>query len=152
MARRRKSKKRGPVRAKAIDYDGISFKSGLERYTYMKLKEHKLFEGYENEKFVLLESFQPANSLTQRQANSKGDFIERGGKAIRGITYTPDFCGQDFIIECKGRPNESFPLRWKLFLNVLHNTEDLRYVYKPQNQKEVDKMITLMLSAAGFDS
>ena len=31
------------------------------------------------------------------------------------IKYTPDFIGKDFIIETKGRANESFPLRWKLF-------------------------------------
>ena len=144
MGKKRKRRSRGPVRSRTIEYDGITFKSGLERYCYMRLKEEGFFEGYENERFTLMEGFNLPNSITQRQANSKGDFIERGGKAIRGITYTPDFCGKDFIIECKGRPNESFPLRWKMFLNVLKQTEDTRYVYKPQNQKEIDKMIVLM--------
>lgn len=37
--RRKKSKKRGPVTAKKITYDGINFASGLERYTYMALKK-----------------------------------------------------------------------------------------------------------------
>ena len=41
---RRKSKKRGPVQAKKISYDGINFASGLERYTYIALKKNKLFE------------------------------------------------------------------------------------------------------------
>ena len=40
----------------------------------------------------------------------EGEFKERGGKKIRAITYTPDFIGDGFIIECKGRPNESLPL------------------------------------------
>ena len=31
------------------------------------------------------------------------------------IKYTPDFIGDNFIIETKGRANESFPMRWKLF-------------------------------------
>ena len=35
-------------------------------------------------------------------------------KKILNIKYTPDFIGKDFIIETKGRANESFPLRWKL--------------------------------------
>ena len=52
--RRRKSKKRGPVQAKKISYDGINFASGLERYTYIALKKNKLFEGYENETFQLI--------------------------------------------------------------------------------------------------
>ena len=43
---RRKSKKRGPVQAKKITYDGINFASGLERYTYMALKKEKLFQKY----------------------------------------------------------------------------------------------------------
>ena len=55
--RRRKSKKRGPVTAKKITYDGINFASGLERYTYMALKKEKLFEYYEGEVFQLIESF-----------------------------------------------------------------------------------------------
>lgn len=41
--RRKKSKKRGPVTAKKITYDGINFASGLERYTYIALKKEKLF-------------------------------------------------------------------------------------------------------------
>ena len=144
MAFKRRSKKRGPVRAKTVDCDGISFKSGLERYCYKALKDAKLFEGYENEKFTLLEGFHPPNSITQRQANSKGEFRERGGKTVRGITYTPDFCGKDFVIECKGRPNEAFPIRWKLFLKVMNDTGDKRDIYKPQNQKEIDEMIIKM--------
>jgi hypothetical protein len=36
-------------------------------------------------------------------------------KKILNIKYTPDFIGKGFIIETKGRANESFPLRWKMF-------------------------------------
>ena len=35
----RRRKKKGPVQAKKISYDGISFASGLERYTYIALKK-----------------------------------------------------------------------------------------------------------------
>jgi len=55
---RKKSKKRGPVTAKKISYDGINFASGLERYTYMALKKEKLFEFYEGETFHLIEGFE----------------------------------------------------------------------------------------------
>ena len=37
------------------------------------------------------------------------------------IKYTPDFIGKDFIIETKGRANESFPMRWKLFKRLIVN-------------------------------
>ena len=88
---KRKSKKRGPVAAKKVSYDGINFASGLERYTYMALKKNKLFEGYENEVFQLVESFDFNNESFEKQANGKGEYTNRGQKKILGIKYTPDF-------------------------------------------------------------
>ena len=140
----RRRKKKGPVQAKKISYDGISFASGLERYTYIALKKNKLYEGYESETFQIIESFNFPNISYEKQANSKGEYINRGSKKILGIKYTPDFIGKDYIIECKGRPNESFPLRWKLFKLWLTKNNIGKILYKPQNQKEVDRTITLI--------
>ena len=140
----RRRKKKGPVQAKKISYDGISFASGLERYTYIALKKNKLYEGYESETFQIVESFQFPNISYEKQANSKGEYVNRGSKKILGIKYTPDFIGKDYIIECKGRPNESFPLRWKLFKLWLTKNNIGKILYKPQNQKEVDRTITLI--------
>ena len=141
---RRKYKKKGPVQSKKIIYDGIEFASGLEKYTYLSLKENKLFEGYENEVFQLVESFNFRNKTYEKQANGKGDYVNRGEKKILGIKYTPDFVGKDFIIECKGRANESFPIRWKLFKLWLTKNKIGKTLYKPQNQKDVDLMIMLI--------
>jgi len=141
---RKRSKKRGPVQAKKISYDGIKFASGLERYTYMALKKEKLFEGYENESYQLVESFHFQNESFEKQSNGKGEYINRGNKKILGIKYTPDFVGKDYIIECKGRANESFPLRWKLFKLWLTKNNIGKTLYKPQNQKEVDQTILLI--------
>lgn len=140
----RRRKKKGPVQAKKISYNGISFASGLERYTYIALKKNKLYEGYESETFQIVESFQFPNISYEKQANSKGEYINRGSKKILGIKYTPDFIGKDYIIECKGRPNESFPLRWKLFKLWLTKNNIGKILYKPQNQKEVDRTIALI--------
>ena len=142
--RRKKSKKRGPVTAKKITYDGINFASGLERYTYIALRKAKLFEGYVNEVFQLIEGFDFKNQSYEKQANGKGDYTNRGQKRILGIKYTPDFVGKDYIIECKGRANESFPLRWKLFKLWLTKNNIGKTLYKPQNQKEVDRTIQLI--------
>ena len=140
---RRKYKKRGPVQSKKIICDVIQFASGLEKYTYLSLKNNKLFEGYENQVFQLVESFDFRNKTYEKQANGKGDYINRGEKKILGIKYTPDFVGKDFIIECKGRANESFPIRWKLFKLWLTKNKIGKTLYKPQNQTEVD--LTIML-------
>ena len=84
------------------------------------------------------------NQVIERQANSKGEFINRGCKRILPIKYTPDFIGDNFIIECKGRPNESFPLRWKLFKKLVSQQFPSYTLFKPQNQKECDTVIRLI--------
>jgi hypothetical protein len=71
--------------------------------------------------------------------------VNRGCKRILPIKYTPDFIGNDFIIETKGRANESFPMRWKLFKRLVMNQFPNVTLYKPQNQKECDKVIELIL-------
>ena len=142
--RKQFKRKKGPVQSKKISQDGIQFASGLEKYTYEALKNNKLFEGYENQVFQLVESFNFANESYEKQANGKGNYINRGQKKILGIKYTPDFVGKDYIIECKGRANEAFPIRWKLFKLWLTKNKIGKTLYKPQNQKEVDLMIILM--------
>ena len=143
--RRKRSKKRGPVRAKRITYDGINFASGLERYMYMALKKAKIKAKYEGHTFELVEGYEFLNESIERQSNGKGEYKNRGNKKILNIKYTPDFVGEDFIIECKGRANESFPIRWKLFKKWLTDNGDNRTLYKPQNQSECDKTIDIIL-------
>ena len=142
----RKSKKRGPVRAKKVSFDGIQFASGLEKYMYIALKKAKIYAEYEGITFTLQESFTFNVDSYERQANGKGEMVNRGQKKIQSIKYTPDFISPSFIIECKGRANESFPLRWKMFKKLIKN--DMPYVtlYKPQNQKECDKVVELILT------
>src|SRR5210317_410671 len=143
--RSRKSRKRGPVQAKKITYDGIKFASGLERYMYMVLKKNKIKAEYEGETFILIDRFDFPNESYERQANNKGEFRNRGSKRILPIKYTPDFIGEDFIIETKGRANESFPMRWKLFKRLIAEQFPAYTLYKPQNQKECDRVVELIL-------
>ena len=141
-----RKKKRGPVVSKKVVYDGITFASGLERYMYQALKKAHIKASYEGETFVLLAGFHFENEVYERQSNSKGDFKNRGCKRILPIKYTPDFIGKDFIIETKGRPNESFPMRWKLFKRLVMTQFPNVTLYKPQNQKECDETVRLILS------
>ena len=85
----------------------------------------------------------------EKQANGKGEYKDRGCKKILPIKYKPDFVGRDFVIECKGRANESFPLRWKLFKHWIALRSPNIALFKPQNQKDCDytiKQIELMRS------
>ena len=143
--KRRKNKQRGPVRAKKVIYDGITFASGLERYMYQALKKAKIKAEYEGETFTLINGFNFEIDSYERQSNGKGEYKNRGNKKILNIKYTPDFVGDNFIIECKGRANESFPIRWKLFKLYLFHTRSEVTLYKPQNQKECDETVNLIL-------
>jgi len=140
-----RSKKRGPVVAKKVVHDGIQFASGLEKHMYIALKKHKLFDQYEGEVFHLVEGFRFGQDSFERQSNGKGDMINRGNKKILGIKYTPDFTSYDYIIETKGRANESFPIRYKLFKKWLVDNNDRRVIYKPQRQTECDEVVQLIL-------
>mgnify|MGYP000958292173 CR=1 FL=1 len=107
--------------------DGIKFRSKLEVYCYKKLLQNNIKADYEIQTFTVLESFKYLNEV------------------IRKITYTPDFIGEEFIIECKGMMNDAFPLRYKLFKYFLFKN-GLEYdLYLPRNQKDVDKMIVTIL-------
>ena len=141
-----KKKKRGPVRSKKITFDGITFASGLEKYMYMALKKAKIKALYEGQTFELIESFDFPFESYERCGNGKGDYKNRGNKKVLNIKYTPDFIGKGFIIECKGRANESFPMRWKLFKKYVSKNLPNTTLFKPQNQKECDETVRLILS------
>ena len=142
---KKRSKKRGPVRAKRVRQDGINFASGLERYMYLALKKAKIKAKYEGETYVVQDGFNFNQDCYEKQANGIGEYKNRGNKAIQSVKYTPDFVGTGFIIECKGRPNESFPIRWKLFKRYISKNLPNVTLYKPQNQKECDEIVSLIL-------
>tara|TARA_Y100001951_G_C11214369_1_gene224891 strand:- start:220 stop:693 length:474 start_codon:yes stop_codon:yes gene_type:complete len=143
--RKKYKRKRGPVRAKKVTFDGITFASGLEKYMYIALKKAKIKAKYEGETYIVQEGFEFKNESYERQSNGKGDLVNRGCKKILPIKYTPDFISSSFIIECKGRANETFPIRWKLFKKYVKDNLKHVTLYKPQNQKECDKVIELII-------
>lgn len=144
MKKFRRRKKRGPVVSKKVTVDGIKFASGLEAYMYRALKKAKIKAQYEKRTFELIPSFEFNNSSYERQSNGKGDMVNRGNKKVLAIKYTPDFEGTNFVIECKGRANESFPIRWKLFKKHIAKHYPNMRLYKPQKQSECDDVINLI--------
>jgi len=143
-------RKKGPVQSKKITYDGITFASGLEKYMYMALKKANIKALYEGQTFELVEGFDFPFEAYERCGNGKGDYKNRGNKKILNIKYTPDFIGKGFIIETKGRANESFPMRWKLFKRLMASDRVGPFtLYKPQNQKECDMTVELIKKING---
>ena len=133
MKYKRKTGKK-TIQSKKGVYDNIQFASQLEIHFYKLLKENNIEFEYESEVFELVESFHSDNISYERTATKPLE--NRGEKNVRNIKYTPDFTSKDWICENKGRPNESFPIRWKLFKRLLHLNNDKRVLYKPQSQAD----------------
>lgn len=94
-----------------MEIDGIKFRSKLEAYTYKELKSANIQADYEKHRFELLPAFVYED------------------KKVRAMTYLPDFVGKDFIIECKGFPNDAWALREKLFKYYLYRTKSIYKFY-----------------------
>lgn len=131
------------IQSKKGVYDGIQFASQLEIFMYKALKSANIDFSYESEVFELIEGFHSSNDSYERTATKP--MINRGNKKVRGIKYTPDFVSDLFIIETKGRQNESFPIRWKLFKRLLYLNKDTRVLYKPQSQADCKDVIVDIL-------
>jgi hypothetical protein len=146
MVRKYKRKKGTSIsKAKKYTYKGVEYKSGLEKYMAQVLSENGILFQYEPTKFEVQPKFKFETESYERQANGKGEFKNRGEKAVLPITYTPDFIGEGFIIETKGYANESFPMKWKMFKFMVHNELMNVVLYKPQNRKECDETVKLIL-------
>ena len=120
------------------------YASSIEKYCATQLKEHKISFDYEEHTFELMEKFNYPNKYFKMTPKRK-DMADRTGRVVLPIKYTPDFIGDGFIIECKGRANESFPMRWKLFKRFINRCYPHVTLYKPQNQKECDQVIELII-------
>ena len=123
-------------------------KSNTEQYCLDKLKQAGLFEGYENETFMLIEGFYFDNDYWARTENGKGEFKNRGDHKIRSATYTPDFVGKDYIIEVKGfvRNASAFTVKFKLFKAWLKKNKIGKTLFVPRNKKEIDQTIEIILA------
>ena len=64
-------RKRGPVQAKKVKYDGINFASGLERYMYQALKKAKIKAKYEGKTYEIVSGFNFIHPSFERTANVK---------------------------------------------------------------------------------
>ncbi len=108
--------------------DGTEFKSKLELTCHDMLLQADIQHDYEAHTYVILESFR------------------FDGIAIRPITYTPDFVGDGWIIECKGWPTDSFPIRWKLMQYFLTKNNLSTKLFLVHNHKELRDAITSIRS------
>jgi hypothetical protein len=123
------------------------YKSGLEAYCGKRLKEEGIDFGYESESFTVQEGFTPTNKYYKSVPKDRY-LVEASGKKVLPITYKPDFVSHTnrFIIETKGfvRANDSFPVRWKMFMKFLHDNHMDYQLFIPKNKDQVDSVINII--------
>lgn len=123
------------------------YKNNLEFYCGKTLEKNGYDFNYE-EKFVIMEGFTYPSMYFKSTPKSKS-LIDATGKKILPITYKPDFVlhKDRVIIETKGfvRANDSFPLRWKIFMQFLMRSSMSDYrLFIPKNQKQIDEIIKIL--------
>lgn len=140
-----KKKGKKKVASKKSTVDGIDFDSQLEVYCYKKLKEAELSFEYTQKTFIIVEGFKClGDSYEADKRKGKGLYLK--SKSLQSIKYTPDFIVEDLaIIETKGRANESFPMRWKLFKKYLTDNKLNYDLYIPHNHAQIDECIKMIL-------
>lgn len=145
--RRYSRKKRQITRSKKTKIDGIQFQSKLESHMYLLLKANKIKAGYESQKFTIIDGFQMDFSSYEKTP-AKKYLHDKGHKKILPITYTPDFVDTEnpprYIIECKGNPNERFPMVWKLFKRYILQQGWKPDLFVPRNQKDCQVVIDII--------
>lgn len=147
MRRKKTSKRKQITRSTKVKEDGIEFASKLELHMYRQLKKAKIKSLYEGKTFTIIKGCDfPMASYEKTKL--KKSLHDRGHKKLLGIKYTPDFIDvQDpprFIIETKGNPNESFPIRWKLFKMHLVEEGIETNLFMPRNQKDCEEVVAIL--------
>lgn len=111
------------------EYDGLKFDSKNEVAVYKHLKNEGFEVLREPVKYVLWEGCKPA--VPFYNINKRTKMLELDMDKLRNITYLPDFqisyAGYTIIIEVKGKENDVFPVKKKLFRKLLESREKVMY-------------------------
>lgn len=125
--------------ASPLEYDGISFKSKLEKMTYQTLKENNLPVEYEPKKFIIWEGFKPTVPFYNKDKTTR--MLKLENKKIIDTTYTPDFTfeynGHLIIIESKGVENDLYPLKKKMFRKWLEEHQPKSIFFEIYTKKQL---------------
>tara|TARA_R110000751_G_scaffold112495_4_gene211361 strand:- start:2468 stop:2962 length:495 start_codon:yes stop_codon:yes gene_type:complete len=135
----------GKINSTRKKVDGIQFRSLLEVFCYRALKEANITSDYEKHKYVLMEGFHYPNS--SYEDNGKSGYRDKQKYKVRDITYTPDFVDPNgkWVIECKGFANERFPLKWKMFKDLLRQQDDPPVLFVPRNHAQCTQTVEAIL-------
>lgn len=124
------------------------YKSGLEADAAKLLRSSGLDFDYEGVEFELMPAFTYGGEYHKFTPKSK-NLVNRTGKKQFSINYTPDFVAKDgsWIMETKGYVHQrhDFPMRWKLFMNLLESRDEERpMLFICRNKSQVAEAIEII--------
>ena len=131
---------------KVVKY-GIHFKSKLEVMVYETLVKNGMNPKYEPTTYVLWHGFKPQSMLYDRKNKKESGSFHQETDKIIDIKYTPDFIfdykGITVIIEAKGRANDTFYIKKKLFISLLEKMSNTFY-FVVRTKKETLEAINII--------
>ena len=142
-----KRRRRNNSTAKKCSYDGVDFKSKLEMYCYKALKREGIPFEYEKRKIQTLPPITDKGVFNKSHGKSQ---VSPKTNKVGGVIYTCDFedCLDNpfygFFLETKGRRNEQFSLRVKLFRHWRSKNEPHKEYFEVKNESEIEQAIQLI--------
>lgn len=143
------------INARKVELGDITFRSVLESRCYQLLVEAEFEVLHEPERFTIMEGFYLASTKFYGIVKSKGTkSYKEDERKIRSITYTPDFYikykDYDIYIDAKGNPNDTYPIKKKMFLDYLEKDSKIskkKYLFfEPHNIGQIKKTIEIIKS------
>ncbi len=132
--------------ASPLEYDGISFKSKLEKMAYQTLKESNLPVEYEPQKFIIWKGFKPTVPFYNKDTKTR--MLRQETKKVIDISYTPDFMFKyhDYlcILELKGFENNTYPLKKKIFRKWLEEHEPKSIYFEIYTKRQLLQAIDII--------
>lgn len=133
--------------ATKVQYNNILFNSKIELMVYKTLVEEGFSPEYEPHKFTVFEGYKPTVPFYTINKNTK-ELSLNNAKQI-AITYTPDFILRykewTIIIEVKGKMNDVYPYKRKMFRKFLeNNTKGNVLFFEVYTKKNVLQMIEII--------
>lgn len=132
--------------ASPLEYDGIQFKSKLEKMIYQTLKEQGFPVEYEPQKFIIWEGFRPTIPFYDKDKKTR--MLKLENKKVIDITYCPDFTfnynGNLVVIEGKGMENDRFPMKKKMFRKWLEENNPKSIYFEIYTKKQLMQAINII--------
>lgn len=134
---------------KDLTYKGFVYKSRLEKQMAMLLDSANLPLIYEGKTFTIFKDESDSIGCYRKTVKNTGEYKLRDS-ILNSVKYTPDFIDEDlnkknaFIIECKGRPDAVFMLRFKIFQRYCNKHYPNVKLYMPRNQQQCLHTIELI--------